>query len=91
MRHLCEQVKRNGPLWCFSAFCFESANHGLLSAVQGTVKEPQAIVEQFVKHQASFDKMPVKSSEKYLKGFTVLSEDVENFCGKDAEFFFEIY
>ena len=91
MRHLCEQVKRNGPLWCFSAFCFESANHGLLSAVQGTVKEPEAIVEQFVKHQASFDKMPVKNSEKYLKGFTVLSEDVENFCGKDAEFFFSRY
>ena len=55
MRHLCEQVKRNGPLWCFSAFCLESANHGLLRAVQGTIKEPEAIVEQFGRHQASFD------------------------------------
>ena len=33
IRHLGEQVRRNGPLWLFSAFCFESANHNLLSAV----------------------------------------------------------
>ena len=39
MRNLCEQVRRNGSLWLFSAFCFESANHNLLSAVQGTIKE----------------------------------------------------
>ena len=35
MRHLSEQVKRIGPLWFSSAFCFEFANHCLLSAVRG--------------------------------------------------------
>ena len=80
MRHLCEQVRRNGPLWLFSAFCFESANHNLLSAVQGTVKEPEAIVEHFVKHQASINTVDCNSSEKYLKGLTVIENAIKLFC-----------
>ena len=52
-RNLCERVRRSGPLRLFCAFCFESANNDLLSAVQGTTKEPEAKVEDFVNHQAS--------------------------------------
>ena len=80
VRHLCEQVRRNGPLWLFSAFCFESANHNLLSAVQGTIKEPEAIVEHFVKHQASINTGDCNSSEKYLKGLTVIEDAIKLFC-----------
>ena len=88
MRHLFEQVRRNGPLWCFSAFCFESANHGLLSALQGTIKEPEAIVEQFIKHQASLEKFPLKQSEKCLKALTKVCENIKEFCGVEVDFFF---
>ena len=88
MRHICEQVKRNGPLWSFSAFCFESANHCLLSAVQGTVKGPEAIVEQFLKHQASFGKITT-TSDKCLRGLTNVGEDAKAFCSdKNVDFFF---
>ena len=87
MRHLCEQVKRNGPLWSFSAYCFESANHCLLSAVQGTVKGPEAIVEQFLKHQASFGKITT-TSDKCLRGLTNVGEDAKAFCSdKNVDFF----
>ena len=75
-------------MWCFSAFCFELANHGLLSAVQGTVKEPEAIVDQFIRHQASFDKIPTKCSEKCLRGLTNVSESVKTVCGDEVDFFF---
>ena len=87
MRHLSEQVKRNGPLWCFSAFCFESANHCLLSAVQGTIKEREAIVEQFIKHQASYDRQHA-TSEKCLRGITVVIDSAKTFCDDMAVEFF---
>ena len=88
MRHLAEQVRRRGPLWMFSAFCFESANHGLLSAVQGTVKGPDAIVELFIKHQASFDDIIHEKHEQCLKGLTLLTDDIKKFCqDKNVEFF----
>ena len=41
MRHLVEQVRQKGPFWVFSAFCFESANHQLLSALSGTIMNPE--------------------------------------------------
>ena len=87
MRHLSDQVKINGPIWCFSAFCFESANHCLLSAVQGTIKEPEAIVEQFIKHQASYDRQHATSG-KCLRGFTVVSDSAKTFCDDKAVDFF---
>ena len=92
MRHLAEQVRRSGPLWMFSAFCFESANHGLLSAVQGTVKGPEAIVEHFIKHQASFDDIIHEKHEQCLKGLTLVTDDIKKFCqDKNVEFFFSRY
>ena len=87
MRHLSAQVKRNGPLWCPSAFCFQSANYCLLSAVQGTKKEPEAIVEQFIKYQASYDRQRA-TSEKCLRGFTVVSDSAKTFCDDMAVDFF---
>ena len=92
MRHLAEQVRRSGPLWMFSAFCFESANHGLLSAVQGTIKGPEAIVENFIKHQASFDDIIHEKHEQCLKGLTIVTDDIKKFCqDKNVEFFFSRY
>ena len=92
MRHLCEQVKRNGPLWFFSAFCFESANHHLLSAVQGTVKEPQAIVEQFIKHQVAVGKVERSDTYKCLKGLTSVDNETIKYCQEfHVDFFFSRY
>ena len=89
MRHLGEQVRRNGPQWLFSAFCFESANHNLLSAVQGTIKEPENIIERFVKHQAATSSAIVESTEKCLKGLTDVDAEVKLFCEKfGVKFFF---
>ena len=89
MRHLCEQVRRNGPLWLFSAFCFESANHGLLSAKQGSIKKPESIVEQFVKHQAAVSNAQTNEREACLKGLTVVDDEVKLFCkNENADFFF---
>ena len=88
MRHLCEQVRRNGPLWLFSAFCFESANHCLLSAVQGSIKKPESIVEQFVKHQAAVSNAQTNEREACLKGLTVVDDEVKLFCkNENADFF----
>ena len=89
MRHLCEQVRRIGPLRLFSAFRFESANHGLLSAVQGTNKKQESIVEQFIKHQTAVSKAPMISRENCLKGLTVVDDKVKTFCQeKNVDFFF---
>ena len=65
MRHLVERVKRNGPQWLFSAFCFKSANHSLISAVSGTIKTPEKIVERFLENQVSYDEF--LSSERQQK------------------------
>ena len=86
--HLCEQVRRNGPLWLFSAFCFESANHGLLSAVQGSIKKPESIVEQLVKHQAAVSNAQTNERKACLKGLTVVEDQVKLFCkNENADFF----
>ena len=53
MRHLVEQVRRIGPLWLFSAFAFESAHNQLLSAVSGTIRNPEKMLEKFLQHQFS--------------------------------------
>ena len=44
MCHLVEQIHRNGPLWLFFAFCFESANHQLLSALSRKMKNPENLL-----------------------------------------------
>ena len=83
MRHLIEQVKRNGPLWLFSAFCFESANHHLLSALSGTVKNPEKIVDRFLRHQISFAEMQISDKKlkvNFLTNFTKVTEEVRAFC-----------
>ena len=48
LRHLVYQVRRFGPLWLYSAFSFESANHLLLRSVAGSIKTPDKIVEKFL-------------------------------------------
>ena len=83
MRHLIEQVRRNGPLWLFSAFCFESANHHLLSALSGTIKNPEKMVDRFFKHQASYDEFwQAEKSSKIacLTNFTKITDLVKKFC-----------
>ena len=82
MRHLVEQVRRNGPLWLFSAFCFESANHQLLSALSGTIKNPEKMVERFLNYQNSVDELKVSgdNKNKCLENFTKMSQEVNVFC-----------
>ena len=82
MRHLVEQVRRNGPLWLFSAFCFESANHQLLSALSGTIKKPEKMVERFLNYQNSVDELRVSGDNinKCLEDFTKMSQEVNVFC-----------
>ena len=79
MRHLVEQVRRNGPLWLFSAFCFESANHQLLSALSGTIKNPEKMVDRFLKHQNSLDELDIITSVKVscIESFTKLAGELK--------------
>ena len=78
--------KKNWTSLAFSAFCFESANHGLLSAVQGTIN---AIVEQFIKHQTAVSNAQMISRENCLKGLTVVDDKIKTFCReKNVDFFF---
>ena len=51
MRHLCDRVRRAGPLCNCSAFAFESANHFLLRALSDTIKRPERITDQFLKNK----------------------------------------
>ena len=95
MRHLVEQVRRNGPLWLFSAFCFESANHQLLSALSGTIKYPEKMVDRFLRHQISYGDFlrdERESKVHLLEAFTKLSYEVKDFCReKNIELVFARY
>ena len=95
MRHLVEQVRRNGPLWLFSAFCFESANHQLLSALSGTIKYPEKMVDRFLRHQISYGDFLSDERESkvhLLEAFTKLSYEVKDFCReKNIELVFARY
>ena len=76
MRHLPEQVRRNGPLWFFSACAFESANHHSIAAVSGTIKTPEKIVERFIRRQ----NINLGKSTKLEKRYTQVAVEKRNFC-----------
>ena len=80
MRHLCDQVRRVGPLWNTSAFSYESANHFLVKNVAGTVKSPEAIVEAFLKSKEVFICDDTEPDFETLKKFSKVSTDCHNFC-----------
>ena len=48
LRHLPTQVKDFGPLWLYSAFSYESANHLLIRTVSGSIKTPEKFVDNFL-------------------------------------------
>ena len=79
MRHLCDQVRRVGPLWNTSAFSYESANHFLVKKVAGTVKSPEAIVEAFLKSKEVFMYDDTEPDFEILKNFSKVSTDCQNF------------
>ena len=82
MRHLVEQVKRNGPLWSFTAFGFESANGQLTTSVPGTIKNPKKLIEKFIKHQkAHVDYLMASETDKKccLENLTNVSENCKQF------------
>ena len=88
MRHLCDQVRRTGPLWNCSGFGFESANHFLLRALSGTIKRPERITDQFLKYkwQLADEKLQrgrdslQQFNENHYAALTVLSVECELFC-----------
>ena len=51
LRHLPTQVKDFGPLWLYSAFSYESANHLLIRTVSGSIKTPEKIADNFLVSQ----------------------------------------
>ena len=51
LNHLSWQVRNYGPLWCTSAFMFESANHLLSRPFTGTVNHLDLITEQFLRRK----------------------------------------
>ena len=55
MRHLAEQGRRVGPVWCFTAFSFEYAHYQLMSALSGPVRTCQHMFECYVKHKVAFE------------------------------------
>ena len=54
--HLCEQVRRGGPLRRNSDFAFESVNQFLLSSVQGTLKNLTHVFDLFLLRQKTASK-----------------------------------
>ena len=80
MRHMCDQIRREGPLWNTSAFSYESANHFLVKIVAGTVKSPEAIVEAFLKSKEVFMDADAEPEFDTLKNFSKVSTDCHNFC-----------
>ena len=72
MRHLVEQFRKYVPLWRFSAFYFESANHQLLTALSRTLKNPETMCERFLNYQNSVDELRVSgdNKNKCLENFT---------------------
>ena len=87
LRHLCDQVKNLGPLWNFSAFAFESANHYLIRALSGTIKKPERIAEQFVankrtifKHLEQRKGASSYSDEEQFSKLTNVSLECQDFC-----------
>ena len=84
MPHLVEQVHRNGPLWFFSGFCSESANHQLLPALSGTIKNPEKMVDRFLKQQNFLDELDVITSVKVscIENFTKLAAEIKICCAE---------
>ncbi|MGH0120675.1 UNVERIFIED_CONTAM: hypothetical protein FKN15_035061 [Acipenser sinensis] len=48
LTHLADSVKLWGPLWCISAFTFESNNHNLMLYFNGTQCVPEQICQKFL-------------------------------------------
>ena len=78
LRHLGEQVRQKGPLWRNSAFAFESANHFLLSSVNGTKKSLSHLVDSFLLRQQNVAQ--VTSERHYDEKFTIATEDCRRFA-----------
>ena len=78
LRHLCDQVRRKGPLWRNSVFGFESANSFLLEAVKGTKKSVSHLVDNFLFRQ----KYPIDTCDKatFSDGFTKVTEECTRFA-----------
>lgn len=79
LTHVCEMVRRYGPLWGYSAFVFESTNGHLTKLVNGTVGTANQITKKFI------------TSLKIQKAFisercTEISPEVKNFCQKVMNF-----
>ena len=51
LTHLRWQVENYGPLWCTSAFMFESANNLLSKPFTGTVNHLELIIERYVRRK----------------------------------------
>ena len=82
LRHLATQVKKFGPLWLYSAFSYESANHLLLRTGSGSIKTPETIVEKFLVAQFTETKFYSKSSVN-VDLYTKLSNEALIFASKN--------
>ena len=82
LRHLATQVKKFGPLWLYSAFSYEYANHLLLRTVSGSIKTPETIVEKFLVAQFTETKFYSKSSVN-VDLYTKLSNEDLIFASKN--------
>ena len=87
MRHLPEQVRQNGPLWLFSAFAFESANHHSIAAVSGTIETPEKNVVRFIRRQ----NISLGKSTNLEKCYTQVAVEKRNFCHDlEIDFFWSV-
>lgn len=67
LRHLIWQTQKFGPLWCLSAFSFESANHMLKLSLTGTVNHGEILVKRFISRRQVFNN---KIAEDGISSFT---------------------
>ena len=78
LRHLCNQVRRHGPLWKTSAFGFESADHILLVSVSGTLRTVDHVTENFLLRKETM-RFQMKNDESNVEKWTRVSEETERF------------
>ena len=77
--HLVDCVKRHKPLWCYTAFPFESFNRVILRSIHGTYRVDQGICEAIPLLQHLEDRlncMTHKGTMKVLHAMSVSSINV---------------
>ena len=80
LKHFCDKVKRLGPLYCYSAMCFEAANRVLGDMFSGSHSELEVICCRVLKRHklshAEIENEQLKNVLDKLNGNFVSTEEI---------------